>query len=88
MIDLSKENDNDNVSTQVDNVSTQVDDKYPTDKTYHAYFSTKYYDRIKNTEHCRTKNALKGVICLPLDVTIVGFNIMGVIAMNICYIFG
>ncbi len=66
----------------------QENDKYPSDKNYHGYYSTKYCDRIKSTDHCRTKNAVKAVICLPLDATIVGFNIMGVIAMNICYIFG
>ncbi len=72
-------------SKESDNVTLE---KYPSDKIYHAYFSTKYYDRIKNTEHCRTKNALKGVICLPLDATIIGFNILGAIAMNLCYIMG
>ncbi len=76
-----------NVNESKDSINVTIE-KYPSDKNYHGYYSTKYCDRIKSTDHCRTKNAVKAVICLPLDATIVGFNIMGVIAMNICYIFG
>lgn len=63
-------------------------EKYPTDKNYHCYYSTKYLDRIQNTDHCYSKNMVKGVILLPIDATLVGVNIVGVIAMNLCYIFG
>ncbi len=68
-----------------DNVKNNSD-KYPSDKNHHYYYSTKYWDRIKNTNHCYEKNIAKGVILLPVDATIFTFNIIGTIGMNLCYI--
>lgn len=70
----------------MNNDNVNQEEKYPTDKNYHKFYSTKYLDRIKNTTHCREKNIIKGIIVIPIDVTILGFNILGVIAMNLCYI--
>jgi hypothetical protein len=67
-----------------DNVNQE--EKYPTDKNYHKFYSTKYIDRIKDTTHSREKNIVKSILVLPMDVTILGFNILGAIAMNLCYI--
>ncbi len=61
-------------------------EKYPTDKTYRNYYSTKYWARVKNTTHCYEKNIAKGVILLPVDTLLFGFNIIGAIAMNLAYI--
>ena len=58
-------------------------EKYPTDKNHHYYFSTKYWERIQNTNHCYEKNVLKGIILLPFDATIFGLNILGTIASNL-----
>ncbi len=73
-----KMNDNNNVN--------QKKIKYPTDEIYHKFYSTKYIDRVKNTTHCREKNIVKTVLVLPMDVTILGFNILNAIAMNLAYI--
>lgn len=62
------------------------EEKYPSDKNYHYYYSSKYLDRVKSTNHCREKNIVKTILVLPADITILGFNILGVIAMNLCYI--
>ncbi len=69
-----------------DNVNQE--EKYSTDKNYHYYYSTKYWNRVKNTTQCYEKNMVKGVILLPIDATLFGVNIVGVIVMNLCYIFG
>ncbi len=68
------------------NNNVNQEEKYLTDKNYHYYYSSKYIDRVKSTTYCREKNIVKTILVLPLDATILGFNILGTIAMNLCYI--
>ncbi len=63
-----------------------ISKKYPTDETYHKFYSTKYIDRIKSTTHCRKKNIVKTILVIPMDVTLFSLNILNAIAMNLANI--
>ncbi len=69
------------MSTIEKSINVNNIEKYPSDKNVRYYYSTKYWDRISYTNHNIEKNICKGVILLPLDVAILGINIVGAIGM-------
>ena len=51
--------------------------KYPTDRSKHFFFFTKYLDRVLTTEHKRYMNILKTVLTLPLAPIQIAVTIIG-----------